>query len=445
MVPWRILASLALTLAFTGSLRAQTYELAEAPQAGRYFDVQLAMDLSAELRVRKDDKVAKINERATARHHYRERVLEAAAEGPAAKAARLYEEARVSIAVGDDRSDCTLRPERCLLVAHRTKEQLVTYCPKGPLTRQELELAQHLDVLALPGLLPGKKVSRGETWKVSNAVAQALCHFDGLTGQDLEGRLDDIKDKVAFFSVKGTANGIDTGAAVKTTVQASGEFDLGTRRLVSVTWKQTDEREQGPASPAMGLSMNVTVQRAPMEPVPELHDYALIGVVPEGQVPPDAATALAYADPKGRFTMVYARDWQLVAHTDDFMVLRLLARGDFVAQATITPLRPAAPGKSFSDEEFKELVNATPGWEPDGDTKVEEVSASGGITIRRLAVQGQLDGLKTAQYCYLLTNSQGEQLVVAFTMTPSQVAALETRDLVLVRGISLRTGGRQGE
>jgi hypothetical protein len=195
----------------------------------------------------------------------------------------------------------------------------------------------------------------------------------------------------------------------------------------------------------MSLSLSVTVLRAQAEPVSELHDYALIGVVPEGQAPPDAVTSLSYTDPKGRFTMVYARDWQLAAHTDSFVVLRLLARGDFVAQATITPLRQVAAGKSLSDEEFKGLVNATPDWEPDGEAKVEEISASGGNTIRRLAVQGQLDGLKTAQYCYLLASPRGEQLAVAFTMTPSQVAALETRDLVLVRGISLGNRGKEGE
>ncbi len=116
-----------------------------------------------------------------------------------------------------------------------------------------------------------------------------------------------------------------------------------------------------------------------------------------------------------------------------------------MAQATITPLRPAGPGKCLSDEEFKGLVNATPGWEPDGDAKVEEVPASDGSTIRRLAAQGQLDGLKTAQYCYLLANAKGQQLVVAFTMTPAQVAALETRDLALVRGITLGAGGKDGD
>jgi hypothetical protein len=108
-------------------------------------------------------------------------------------------------------------------------------------------------------------------------------------------------------------------------------------------------------------------------------------------------------------------------------------------------MRKAAAGKHLSDDEFKDLVNATPGWEPDGDVKVEDMTDSGSNTIRRLAVQGQLDGLKTAEYCYLIANQKGEQLVVAFTMTPAQVSALDTRDLALVRAIVLGNGRNEGE
>jgi hypothetical protein len=195
----------------------------------------------------------------------------------------------------------------------------------------------------------------------------------------------------------------------------------------------------------MSFSVTVSLTRAPAEAVAALHDYALIPVLPEGAVPPEAVTALSYSDPKGRFELLHARDWQLVAHTPEYVVMRLMDRGDFVAQATVTPLRQAAPGKCLTDEEFKELVNATPGWEGDGDAKVEDVKGSNGNTVRRLAVQGQLDGLKATQYCYLVASPQGEQVVVTFTLTPAQVQALDTRDLALVRGITFGGGRKAGE
>ena len=44
------------------------------------------------------------------------------------------------------------RPEHTLMVAQRTGNQLITYCPTGLLTHEEKELTEHFDTLALPGL-----------------------------------------------------------------------------------------------------------------------------------------------------------------------------------------------------------------------------------------------------------------------------------------------------
>jgi hypothetical protein len=426
-------------LTLTASARAQSLALSEAPQKGCYFDIQLSLDLAGEIRVQKEGKEAVLKQTARATHVYAERVLDAPEQGLASKAARAYKDVRAVFAIAEDRSERTLRADRRLLVAQRGKDQLMTYCPAGPLTPEELELVQHFDTLALAGLLPDKEVKVGETWKLANAAAQALCQFEGLTSQDFEGRLEKVTDERARVVVSGTASGIDSGAAVKTTVRAECDFDRRARRLTAVKWKQTDEREQGPTSPAMRFSLTITVTRTPTDPVPSLHDYALTSV-PEGPAPPEKMTSLVYHDPRERFEMAYARDWRLVAHTDEFVVMRLMDRGDFIAQVTITPLKAADPGKSLSEEEFKELVNATPGWEPEAEAKVEEIttpaSKGGDYLLKRLAAQGKLDGLKTTQFCYLLSSPRGEQLVVAFTTTPAQATALEDRDLALVRGIT---------
>jgi hypothetical protein len=442
MMTWRTLTSFVVGLALTGTTQAQSCSLAEASLAGNFFDIRLTMDLSGEIRVQKDDKQVTLKHKVEASHVYHERFLDAPDGKPALKSARFYKEARAAFAVGDDHSERILRTDRRLIVAQRSKDQLLAYCPGGALTGEELELLQHFDSLAVTGLLPQQQVKVQETWKVPNAVVQALCHFDGLTAQDLECRLEQVAGDVARIAVKGTASGIDSGASVKSTIQASCEFDCKTQHLTAVTWKQTDERDQAPTSPAMNFTMTVTLARSSVGPVPELHDFALTAV-PDGSTPPESMTALVYQDRQKRFEMVYARDWQLVAHTGEFVVLRYLDRGDFVAQATITPLRPAAAGKTLSDDEFKDLVNATPGWDPETEAKVEQLPATGGqgpskdYTIKRLAAQGSLDGQHIAQYCYLIASPQGEQLIVSFALTPAHVAALDTRDIALVRGITL--------
>ena len=48
------------------------------------------------------------------------------------------------------------------------------------------------------------------------------------------------------------------------------------------------------------------------------------------------------------------------------------------------------------------------------------------------------------QYFYLVAGPQGEQTVLTFTMTPKQAQKLESRDLVLVRGLSHAAAQAQG-
>src|SRR5206468_13019775 len=106
-----------------------------------------------------------------------------------------------------------LRPERKLIVAQWHKDQFLCYCPAGSLTREELELVgEQFDTLSVTGLLPEKPVTVGATWKVPNAAAQGLCGFDGLVSQDLTCKLEEVQDNLARISIKGSANGISTGA-----------------------------------------------------------------------------------------------------------------------------------------------------------------------------------------------------------------------------------------
>src|SRR5205823_4006314 len=222
--------------------------------------------------------------------------------------------------------------------------------------------SEHFDTLHLTGLLPGKAVSPGTTWKVSNAVAQALCNFEGLTEQDLTCKLEQADEKIARVSVKGTATGIDVGAQVKMTVDAVYHFDLSVARMVWMEWKQKDEREQGPASPATTVETTTTLTRSPVAQPASLGDVALASV-PQREEVPAQMLQLDYQDDKGRFNLLYARDWHLVSRSEEHVVLRLMDRGDFVAQVTISPWTPAPKGKPhLSADEFKQAMNDTPGW-----------------------------------------------------------------------------------
>jgi hypothetical protein len=438
MAAWKTLGTLVVALGGAAAAPAQTCNLTEAPLTGSYFHVKLHMVLAGELKVHQEDKVNPLKEQAAADHDFVERVLEADDTGPARKVARAYKDARAEITAAGHTSKRTLRAERRdLVVAQCYKDQPLTYSPKGPLTREELDLAQHFDTLHLPGLLPGKAVAVGDTWKLSNATAQALCSFEGLTSHDLAGKLEAVKEGVATVALAGSANGIDLGASVKLKITGTTRFDVARRRITFLEWKQHDERDQGPASPALTADLTVTLERTPVEPVNELNDL-ILALVPTDEAPPEAMTSLWHREGKARYELTFARDWQTVAQTDQYLVLRLLDRGDFVAQATVTWWTKAPEGeKHMSADDFKKAMAEAPGWEQEKLVDAKEVEAPHeGYWLYRVEAAGRLNGLSTLQYCYLLAGPRGEQVVVAFALTPNQAQKLGTRDLALVRGLA---------
>ncbi len=436
MAAWRTWASMAALVAATLPAQAQNHTLKETLQTGNCFEIQLDMNLTGEIHVVVNDKPNALTLAATARHGFVQRMLEVDAKGVPQKAAFVYTAAEAAIQAGASQSKRLLRPERSLLVVDRSKDTAQVYCPAGALTREELELtSEHFDTLALTGLLPDKDVARNDSWKVSTEAAQALCHFEGLSSHDLSCKLDDVKGDTAFVSVTGTAAGIDLGAQVKLNIQATYQFDLKTRCLVGLEWKQKDERTQGPASPASVTETTYTVKRKPVDRPESLSDVALVSV-PQGGIPEDSLQ-LYYRDPKSRFELQYDRDWQITSQTEERTVLRLLDRGDFVAQVTITPWTKARPGEHLSPEDFQRAMASAP-WKQEEVLQASVLpSTEAGRWVYRLSAAGILDGIKVLQNFYLIAGPSGDQIVMAFTTSQNQTDKLGTRDVNMVGGLKV--------
>jgi hypothetical protein len=419
--------------------RAETYSLIEAPSAGDSFAYTLSLKLTGEITVVQEGQPVKLKLAAQAAHGFRERILAVAKDGGlATKAARQYDDARAAITVDGATSQRSLRADRRLIVAQRPQDALLCYSPQGPLTREELEtVSEHFDTLALAGLLPGKEVAVGDTWKVGNQAAQAVCLYEGLVENNLTCKLAEVKNGEAVVSISGSTRGIELGAQAKITVAATARFDLNRKRITALEWKQKDDRDQGPASPALTAESTVTLTRRAIEEPKELTDVALAGV-PQGFEPPAALTSVSAHDPKGRFDLNAGRDWQVVSQTDTRTVLRLLDRGDFVAQATITPWAKAQPGKHLEVKEFREQMLNSPGWQAEDVLQEGDLpNQPDGRYVYRLTARGEMDGVKVVQCYYLVAGPKGDQVVVAFTLKLTQVNKLGARDMVLVDGLEL--------
>ena len=427
----------ALLLGVT-SARAQEVNLSEAPLENRCVRNELTMELDGKINTKQDGKDVSYPHKAQAKHVFMERFLETK-DPLTAKVARFYTTADSTIIFNNNASaKRSLRDERRFLIAQRIKGQIVSFSPKGPLTREEMELTEHLDTMTIASLLPGKTIDVGKTWAISNAAVLALCELDGVTEQNLEGKLESLKDNLALVKITGKANGINLGAQVEMDITARLEFDTKLQRIVALEWKEADKRQQGPITPALIADVTIKLTRTPIEEPEQLNNIALVKI-PSTATPPSELTNIHFQDPKKRFEMKHARDWHVTSPEDSpQLVMRNIERGDFIGQVTFTSWKKTDPKNVMSLEKFAEDMSKMPGWTEDKEISREKLkdTPKGQHTVYRVAASGELDGVRTIQYYFLIVSPQGEQLIATFSIVPQQVPRLASRDLELVREIA---------
>jgi hypothetical protein len=428
------LAAIAALLTLAPLAPAQV-TLAEAPAAGDCARYSVELDLAGKMFITQDGQKQSVRLEAKARHVFSERTL-AVADNLPARSARNYEDAVASAVVDVEKVNRGLPADRRLIVAVRSSEGPLCFSPAGPLTRDELDLvAEHFNPQCLAGLLPGKAVNLNDTWAIAPAAAQAACQFDGLVKSELTGKLVSADAAKATFSVEGTAEGIENGSRVSLTITATGVFDLAARRVVSLSWKQKDDRDQGPVSPASQVDATVTLKRELLPQPPKELDDAALAAVPKADIPP-AMLLLRHAEPKGAYTLTYPRDWHVTGQTDQHLVLRLLDKGEFVAQATVAVWKKAEPGKHASADEFKKAVNSAPGWTATRVLEDGESTLPDGRWLYRVAAEGKMEELPVVQTFHLLAGPAGDQVAVTFAMKPDKAKAFGTRDKDFVQAVA---------
>lgn len=436
MMTRRVLLVLASVAVTAGGIRAEGTLLGETVSAKDCQRIVMTMKLDGEMVVVQNGKPASLKLAAIAEHRYRERIIgDKNQAGLPPKAIRFYDDARAAIQVDGVSSPRTLRPDRRLSVIQRDSGARTCWCPAGTLTREELELvSEHFDTLALPGLLPGAAVALNETWQIADPCVQALCNFDGLVSHELVGKYGETKDGLAIVSVTGSAKGIELGASSSVKIAATIRVDVARQQIVAVEWKQTDTRDQGPASPAVNAETTITIAREAGEPRSELADEIIAGLPASSA---SAPTDLTIRDVKNRFEIACSRDWQLTGRTDAHIVLRLLDRGEFIAQATVTPWQSATAGQHTDPRAFRDAMLRSPGWTAEQAIGEGEIPGRNGRRIFRLAARGHMDNIPVVQTFYLVAFPSGEQIVVAVTTKPTQVEKLAARDLSLLDGLSI--------
>lgn len=438
MTAWKpVLALVASALLFSQAVGQEKILLKSELKPGDGWNVALDMKLSGKIKIKDGEKTINLDLSAGAKHDFEERVL-AVRDGQPSSVGRFYRQAKADISLQGKAIAKTLRPERRFQAAVLSAGgDTTTYALDGPLTDEELELTgEHLDVLALHGLLPGKEVAVGESWAVPLPIAQALAGLDGVVNSKLECKLDRIERNHAVLALTGTIEGIAKGATLKADIAAGLVYSLQDKHFTGCTWRHSEAKEQGPLNPASEVVTNINVVWTYGQVLAEMTEGKAATISAQ---PPAPLLLLEFRDAANRFSFLYDRGWGVVAKNEKQTVLRLLDRGELIAQVNITPYNCAKPGEHLSLDDLNKLLSEAPGFKIDKVLENTAVVAAAGYWIGKVSVVGEASELPMQQIVYAVAGPRGDQVLLAFTVETDQASKLAGKDLALVKTVGLPT------
>jgi hypothetical protein len=345
---------------------------------------------------------------------------------------RYYDDAQAVIKIANKITKPQLRDNRKLITVVATKDAAYLSAPDGPLTRDELELIDiPANTLVLDQLLPESDVEIGHRWKPSaDALARFLC-LDAVGHTEVDCLLTNVKDNVAEISINGTLGGAIDGVATDIELKAKLLFDIELQLPKTLLLAIKEQRGIGHVTPGLDIVAKLRLNIAPRTDSKLLTaDAVQSAKLPQSDTPPP----LEYVASVNGFRFTYDRRWHLTRDDSDLLVMRLIDRGDLVAQCNISP-SPIDAKKPLPLTEFQTDVQQALGKMFGKFDRATESTSSAGTRILLSVADGTAAELPIQWRYYLLHDEQGHGVTVVFTMEQPLVDQFRDQDMPIVNSV----------
>ncbi|HEV2971742.1 MAG TPA: hypothetical protein VGY55_17320 [Pirellulales bacterium] len=395
----------------------------------------VSLDVKGELRVATDGKTQKLPILVAGSFAYDEMRLDDCGSADDRRSARFYRAAEAEIQIEKKPDRPSLRDDRRLILVMSKKTGIVISALGGPLTREEVDL---LDVpansLLVDRLLPSAEVRSGETWRPDAAAVGNLLGLDAVARSDVQCVLAAVHGSNVEISISGELNGAVAGVATEIDLKGKGVFDLDHQRLVSIQLRIEERRSAGYVSPAFDVIANVQVEIAPLAGSDQLTSEIVKSIPNDSSamVPP-----LVLRSPAGAFQMLYDRRWHVTRDDTSLTVLRLLDRGELVAQCNISPLPQLSAGAEFGLEEFQSDVQQALGKSFGRFDSASEHKTAAGLKLLKVVAEGTVSELPIQWRYYLAIDAEGRRVALTYTLESSLVDRFADADATMVESLEL--------
>jgi hypothetical protein len=425
-----------LFLAFTACPLLARPAAADPPAAGYTLrpaaglaSVRQRVQVDGQVTVKDGDEVRPLAMQVAGQFQYDQRALQ---RDPArTRAVRFYRQAEAAITVGGQRLAPRLAEANRLVALDADAQTALLFAPQGGLTHEQLDLIDLPgDPLLAERLLPSQAVAIGDTWTHGNDVWAALLRLDAVGASDVRSTLREVVERrTARVELAGNVDGAIDGVATHIELRGRYHFDLAEGRITALGLLIREQRPMSHCGPGLDVTARLETTLAPLADCDELGDAAL------ADLPLDRASAdltLAYDGPAGAYRLHADRRWQIVDERPEMTVLRLVDRGELVAQCNVAPAKAAESGQMMALSRFQSDIQQALGENFGQFLSAATEQTPDGATRYRVEAAGRVSELAIRWVYYLVADRQGRQIVFAFTLDEGVLVRFAEADRALV-------------
>lgn len=423
---------LAATAAAATDPQPQSYTFRSRRAAGAVDQVKTTLEVSGELVVGEGEKLNRLKTSVKANLGYHERCLATPNGGPW-RAVRYYDDAAATIQVEKEDFKPALSEGRRLIGVEVNGKATTLFSPEGPLTREELDL---IDVqgnsLLFDQLLPGKAVAVGETWPLADELLTNLLRLDEVSKTEVVAKLSSVQNGGAILELAGSVSGAING--VTTEIQLRGKYRFN-QALGRIDWGALliqEKRSLGHVGPGLEVVARLQTTIAPATGYDKLADAALRGLPLEAT---PELTLLVQKSHDGQWQFTYDRRWFLTADSKEQLTLRLVDRGEFVAQCNIAGLAQVSQEKLATLSKFQQDIQQALGKEFGQFVNASQKANDSNYRVYRVVAAGEVEKLPIQWIYSLVADAQGHQVSFVFTVESELTDQFGQADESLVQSL----------
>ena len=371
----------------------------------------------------------------TAEQLFLQRRLPESKDAKTIRLVRHYETAETKFNLKNTEFSEKLRDERRLIVLQTEADEGTFFSPEGPLLREELELIDIPGTGVLPELLlPGKALKVGETWTLTDAAVVRLLSLDAVHKHDIAGKFDELRDGVAILSLEGKASGAVGGVSSDVNLKAKLNIDPQEQLLTWLALSFTENRAVGHAQPGYDVTTRIRILTKFVDDAPEISEKSL------AMLPLTAGLGeklLTFRSEKGGLELNHDRRWRVMTERYDSAVLRLVDRGELIAQCNIAKLKNFSKDEKLTIEAFQQDVKKALEQNKGTITEASQNTTDNGLSVMRLLVTGAASEIPIQWTYYHVADAEGRRASLVFTIDAKLVERYAQIDQELISGFRL--------